>query len=77
MGVGRNRGNPLVPPDQCFDYFVTVDKVMPLRRAERKVRLRDLFCVKNVGIEQRRKCWKGKICYSLSQQADSSLKEGA
>ena len=37
VGVGRNRGKPLVPPDRCFDYFVTADKVMPLRRAERKV----------------------------------------
>ena len=55
VGVGRNRGKPLVPPDRCFDYFVTADKVMPLRRAERKVRLSDLFCVKNIGIEKDKK----------------------
>ena len=57
----------LFPPDRHFGFFLAVEKETPLRRAERKVGLRDLFCVKNVRVEQRRNSWKGKICYSLSQ----------
>ena len=39
----------LFPPDRHFGFFLAVEKETPLRRAERKVRLRDLICVKN--------CW--------------------
>ena len=56
----------LVPPDRCFDYFVTADKVMPLRRAERKVRLRDLIYVKNCWDRAKAKEWE-RECILPSQ----------
>ena len=66
----------LVPPDRHFGFFLAVEKEMPLRRAERKVRLVDLFCVKKVGIEQRRKSGKGKIFTpSVSKLTAPSEKE--
>ena len=77
VGVGKNRGKPLVPPDRCFDYFVTADKVMPLQRAERKVRLRDFLCVKNIGIEKSKRVEKGKYVTPSVSFADSSLRDGA
>ena len=46
VGVGRNRGKPLVPPDRHFGFFLAVEKETPLRRAERKVGLREFFYTK-------------------------------
>ena len=75
VGVGRNRGcfkPPLSSRPALWFLSCCRERNAPAA-SRKKSQIERFFCLKNVGIEQRRKSWKGKKHYPLSLTAFDSF----